>query len=396
MAERGGSGGDAAPGYIDVGQPSAIIASFSCPNMSRRIYLDHAATTPVLPEARAAMMHGLEMWANPSSPHTDGRAAKRALEDARERIKVALGWSGELIFTSSATEAASLAFARCHAVGPKPAYSAVEHDAVRRQVPEGEGLILPVRPDGWLDPQALSGWLHLAPGGLIAVQHANSETGVLQDIADIGEAVDAAGSFLLVDCAQTAGKLPLPRADLIMISAHKFGGPPGIAALLVRDLKLLVPTGGQERGYRGGTENLPAILGMAATLEARTVGIADAMKLQVRNRIQLEPRVQLAGGSIVCGDTLRTPLIGAIAMPGMSAQAQLVRLDGLGFRVSAGSACASGSMKPSHVLAAIGLDPAVAANVIRVSFSLDTTQDDVNAFAIAWTNLANEATRRAA
>ena len=364
--------------------------------MSRPIYLDHAATTPVLPQARDAMLQGLEMWANPSSPHADGRAAKRALEDARQRIKVALGWSGEIIFTASATEAAALAFARCRLVGPKPALSAVEHDAIRRQVPEGEGFILPMWPDGRLDPECLAQWLHLAPGGLIAVQHANSETGVVQDIADISEAVDAAGSFLLVDCAQTAGKLPLPPADLIIVSAHKFGGPPGIAALLVRDLKLLVPSGGQERGYRGGTENLPAILGMAAALEARAGGQVDAMDRQLAHRALLEQQVEAAGGSIVCGTSARTPLIGAIFMPNMSSEAQLVRLDGLGFRVSAGSACASGSMKPSHVLAALGLDPAFAANVIRVSFSLDTKEDEVNAFASAWTALAAQAARRAA
>ncbi len=364
--------------------------------MTRSIYLDHAATTPVLPEARAAMMLGLETWANPSSPHADGRAAKRAIEDARQRIKAALGWTGELIFTSSASEAAALAFARCRLVGPKPAISVVEHDAIRRQVREGEGWNLPVWSDGRLNPECLSEWLHLAPGGLIAVQHANSETGVVQDIADIGEAVDAAGSFLLVDCAQTAGKLPLPTADLIIVSAHKFGGPPGIAALLVRDLKLLVPTGGQERGYRGGTENLPAILGMAAALEARATSRVAAMESQLRNRVRLEEQVKLAGGSIICGECPRSPLIGAMAMPGMSAQAQLVRLDGLGFRVSAGSACASGSMKTSHVLSALELDPHVAANVIRVSFSFETSEDEVDAFADAWLALASEAAKRAA
>jgi cysteine desulfurase len=342
------------------------------------------------------MAEAFERWANPSSPHAEGRAARRALEDARARIKAALGWDGELIFTASATEAAALAVARCRQVGPKAAVSSVEHDAIRRQVPEGEGWTLAVTPDGRLDPRALADWLHLAPRGLIAVQHANSETGVLQDVAGIIEAVDAAGSFLLVDCAQTAGKLRLPPADLAIVSAHKFGGPPGIAALLCRDLNLLVPTGGQERGYRGGTENLPAILGMAAALEHVASERETAMPRQQRLREGLEHRLTSLGATVIGKGARRSPLIGAYAMPGLSAQAQLVRFDGMGFAVSAGSACASGSMKPSHVLAAMGLDEELAARVIRVSFSLTTSEAEIQAFGDAWASLAADTPRRAA
>lgn len=363
--------------------------------MKQRIYLDHAATTPVLPEARAAMGEALERWANPSSPHADGRNAKRMLEDARERIKTALGWDGDLIFTGSASEAAALALARCRMAGSKPALSIVEHDAIRRQLPAEDGFNLPVQSNGLVDLEGLATWLQLAPGGLIAVQHVNSETGVVQPIRELIEAIDAAGSHLLVDCAQSAGKLPLPPGDLLIVSAHKFGGPPGAAALLVRDLKLMVPAGGQERGYRGGTENLPAIMGMAAALELRARD-GGALERQLRNRAILDEWLEAQGGWVICRDSVRSPYIASYAMPHMSAQAQLVRLDGMGFSVSAGSACSSGSMKPSHVLEALGISPEVAARVVRVSFAPETREEDVLAFARAWQSQAVEAASRAA
>ena len=365
--------------------------------MASRVYLDHAATTPVLPAAQAAMADALGRWANPSSPHADGRAARAALEDARERIKLALGWNGELIFTSGATEAARLAFRRCWQTGPKPAISTVEHDAIRRQAPEGERWNLGVGADGLVDPEQLATWLRIAPGGLVAIQHCNSETGVLQPINEIIEATDAAGSYLIVDCAQTAGKLPLPPGDMIMVSAHKLGGPPGIGALLVRDLKLLSPEGGQEKGYRSGTENLPAVMGFAAALEALPASLeAPYLKQQLANRFLLEQRLGDHGCEAVCSDSFRSPFVGSYPMPEMSAMAQLVRFDALGIAVSAGSACSSSSMKPSHVMDALGLDPALAANVIRVSFGKQTTEDDVMAFADAWIAMADEAKSRAA
>jgi cysteine desulfurase len=363
-----------------------------------RIYLDHAATTPMLPAARAAVAAAMERWANPSSPHAEGRAAKAALEDARSRIKAALGWTGELIFTSGATEAAALAFRRCWTAGPKPMLSTVEHDAVKRQAPETERINLGVRADGHVDPEQLATWLHMAPGGLVAIQHVNSETGVIQPLPDIIEAVDAAGSFLFVDCAQSAGKLPLPPADMIAISAHKLGGPPGIGALLVRDLDLLVASGGQERGYRAGTENLPAILGFAAALDqpADEDGFPTWFERQLRNRFILEEAVEEAGGVTVCSTSFRSPMIASYHMPGVSAAAQLVQLDAMGFAVSAGPACSSGSLKQSAVLSALGLDPAFSANCIRVSFGSTTSEADVQRFAEAWRGMARRAGARAA
>lgn len=363
-----------------------------------RLYLDHAATTPLLPQAQAAMAEALEVWANPSSPHGDGRAARAVLESARSRIKQALGWNGEIIFTSGATEAARLAFRRCHLEGPKPAMSTVEHDAIRSQAGVEDRWNLGVGSNGLLDPRALGFWLGLAPGGLVAVQHANNETGIIQPLDDIVEAIDAAGSYLLADCAQSAGKIELPRADLIMISAHKLGGPPGIGALLARDLKLLVPEGGQERGYRRGTENLPAIMGFAAALEANAWDMPrlTILRRALETRLAEKGAVIAGSGNAPVEPSARLPTIGAYAMPNVSAMAQLIRFDSLGISVSAGSACSSGTTKSSHVLEALEIAPDVASRFIRVSFGPSTQLDDVMTFADAWIALAEEATGRAA
>lgn len=346
-----------------------------------RLYLDHAATTPLVPEAREAMARALADWANPGSPHLEGRAAKARLEDARARIAAALGWTGAIVFTSGATEALAIALRRAHA---RPVFASdIEHDAVFRAAPEARRLA--VGADACVDLGAL-------PEGtcLAAIQHANNETGILQPLDRIARDVRARGGVLLADCAQTAGKLPLPDADMIAISAHKFGGPPGIGALLLRDLALIAPTGGQEQGYRAGTENLPAILGMAAALEAGSAWLADAARLRER----LEAAIGAAGGEIVGQDVARIATIGAYRLPGVAANAQLVELDMAGIAVSAGSACASGSLKPSRVLAAMGLGADAASEVIRVSFGRATGESEIDRFAAVWTGIA--ARRRAA
>ena len=284
-----------------------------------RIYLDHAATTPLLPVAAEAMAHGFAIWANPSSPHRAGRAARAALEDARARIAAALGWTGEVILTSGASEALTIALTRAHA--PLVAVSAVEHEAVLRHA--GDALRLPVDRAGLVQVDEVS------PGGLVAIQHVNNETGVIQPIADLTAQVRDRGGVLLADCAQSAGKLPLPEADLIAISAHKFGGPVGIGALLVRDWALLRPTGGQERGYRGGTENMPGALAMAAALEAGRDWLARAVALRAR----LEAAIVATGGEVIAADVPRIATIGACRMPGLSANALLIRLDAMGIAV---------------------------------------------------------------
>jgi len=337
------------------------------------LYLDHAATTPLLPAARAALLEGFALWANPSSPHRAGRAARAALEDARERVKAALGWTGELVFTSGASEALSLAMQRSKA--GLVAVSAVEHEALLRQ--SGAALRLPVDARGLVDPASA------ALRGLVAVQQVNNETGVIQPLEAIAAVVREAGGVLLADCAQGAGKIALPDADLIALSAHKFGGPIGIGALLVRDWGLLEPTGGQERGYRAGTENLPGAMAMAAALEAGSGWLAEALQC----RCSLDAAITAAGGEVVAGDAPRLATIGACRMPGRSANAQLIRFDSKGIAVSAGSACSSGSLKASPVLTAMGYPHA--GEVIRVSLGRETTGEDIARFVAAWKEVAS-------
>lgn len=318
------------------------------------------------------MQDGWRIWANPSSPHAAGRAARAALEDARSRLKAALGWKGEVIFTSGASEALAIGIGRAKA--ERVLVSAVEHDAALRSA--GAALRLPVDAGGLLDRHALSAAL----GGpaLVAVQHVNSETGVVQDVSGIAALVRESGGILLCDAAQGAGKLDLPDADLIVLSAHKFGGPVGTGALLVRDWALLAPSGGQERGYRGGTEALPLVLGMVAALEAGNQWLKCASGL----RESLTHQLLEIGAEIVAPNSARSPTVAAYRMPGKSSAAQLIRFDGAGIAVSAGSACSSGSLKPSHVLTAMNY--AHPGEVIRVSIGRETTEAEIARFVAVW------------
>jgi cysteine desulfurase len=357
--------------------------------LADRLYLDHAATTPVLTVARTAVADGFSRWANPSSPHAEGRVARGALEDCRERIKAALDWDGEVIFTGSATEAITIALSRtaCDVV----LASSVEHDAVHRVVPNA--YIIPVGSDGLVAHDALVGRLGAlgARRPLVAIQSVNNETGVQQSLGVLAGVVRAANGILFVDASQSAGKLPLPNADLIAMSSHKFGGPPGVGALLVRDLAMLSASGGQERGYRTGTENLPGVLGMVAALDDPRGWIERAGEL----RAHLDAAIEAAGGQIVAKASSRLATISGYRMPGVASSAQLIQFDLAGIAISAGSACSSGSLKPSHVLAAMGWSEAEASEVIRVSFGPETNRADVYRFIEAWKRIAASAKSRA-
>ena len=373
-----------------------------------RIYLDHAATTPLLPAAREAMVDALERWHNPSSPHAEGRAAKAALEDARMRIKKALDWQGELIFTSGASEALALALQR----PDRPVLaSAVEHDAVFRAAPDAQ--LLPIGTRGQVSQDALEKALRAGPPPLVAIQHINSETGVEQPVSLLTEQVRSAGGVLVSDCSQSAGKAPLPDADMLVVSAHKLGGPPGIGALLVRDLGLLKAVGGQEFGYRAGTQNVPGAIGFATALEQFKIGKflgepSGALPMvrwlwEMRYGIlDIEYPIARAGGVYQpeAPDFESAPFFGgwiaAITMPGVSAAKQLIQFDAQGIAVSAGSACSSGTLKPSRTLAAFGVPEEAATCTIRVSFGWSTTADDIHAFLEAWLDMASEAASRAA
>lgn len=358
--------------------------------MTKRIYFDHAATTPVLPQAREAMAIAMDSWANPSSPHAEGRKANALLERAREAVRQALGWRHDVIFTSGASEAVAIAAARARV--PGRIIGATEHAIVPHEMGAGAAVVA-VGGDGLIDVGALRAEMASGPA-LVAIQHVNNETGVIQPIAAIVEAVRAAGSLSLVDCAQSAGKLPLPDADFIAVSAHKLGGPPGIGALLVRDLATLEPTGGQEKGYRRGTQDAPAAAGFAAALECRA--FVEAMPRLAELRKRLDEGVKAAGGAIIAEAGPRIANIGAVALPGASQASLLAQFDLAGFAVSAGSACASGKMKQSEVLAAMRVEPELASSFLRISFGPATSEADVDAFLAEWRRIAERAQAKAA
>lgn len=299
------------------------------------------------------------------------------LEDARHRIARALGWKGEVILTSGASEALALALGRAQV--ERRIVSAVEHEAVLRAAPGAD--VLPVK-DGEPDLEALDVLL-AAPGrAIVAVQSVNSETGtVLMPFVtgSLAARVRAAGGLLLADCSQSAGKSALPDADMIVVSAHKLGGPVGIGALLVRDFAMLAPSGGQERGYRGGTESVPGALGFAAALEAggiETWATTEDQRLGFRDALSRHGEVLSPG--LQCSHIL------AVAAPRLAANAMLIRMDSLGFAISAGSACSSGTLKPSHMLAGFGIDPDLARRTVRISIGWNTTPDDLDRFVRAW------------
>jgi cysteine desulfurase len=354
--------------------------------VSDRIYLDHASTTPILPEAAAAIGEACAVWANPSSPHAEGRKVNAMLEDARRRIAAALGWERSLIFTSGATEAISLVFER--ALAESFIVSAIEHPAVLRSAPEARQIT--VKRDGTIDLEDLDTALSRARKPLVAVQSVNNETGVIHPLDLIGERVKAAGGLLLADCAQSAGKLPLPDADFIIVAAHKFGGPPGIGALLVRDTATIEAIGGQEGGFRPGTAAVPAIMGFAAAAEADHGWYEETKRL----RAMLDAGIVDAGGEVVAGGAPRIATISAYRMPGVPGASQMMQLDLAGIAVSAGSACASGSLKTSHVLRAMGWSEDEAREVIRVSFGRSTRESDIHALLGEWRALFGK--RRAA
>ena len=363
--------------HVAIGRNPAVLSS------QQRLYLDHAATTPIIPQARAALQRGLDAWANPSSPHAEGRASRALLEEARSTIADVLNWRHDVIFTSGASEAIEIVAKRAHVAGR--AHGATEHPIVGHTMGAGSKVI-PVDRDGLIDEAALAAILAEGPA-LVAIQQANNETGVIQPLERLGPMIREAGSLLLVDCAQSAGKLSLPDADFIAACAHKLGGPPGIGVLLVRSLGTLEAVGGQEKGYRRGTQDAPNALAFAAALGARAYDMDRLAALRAR----LEENVKATGGVVIGEGALRIPTIGAIAMSGAASASLLVQLDLAGIAVSAGSACSSGAMKASHVLAAMDVPPEIAGSFLRISFGPDTSEADVDRFLAEWRRIAARA-----
>lgn len=299
-----------------------------------------------------------------------------------------LDWRHDVIFTSGASEAIEIAARR--AIHSRRAHSSTEHAIVPHAMGT-DSRIIPVDPNGLVDEETLDRLLDEGPG-LVAIQHVNNETGVIQPLDRLAPRIREAGSLLLADCAQSAGKLPLPEADFIAACGHKLGAPPGIGVLLVRDLATLGAVGGQEKGYRRGTQDAPNALAFAAALAARAWDLNRLASLRSR----LEAGVRESGGLIIAEESLRIPTIGAVSLPGAASASLLVQFDLAGIAVSAGSACSSGAMKGSAVLVAMGISAEVAAGFIRISFGPSTSEGDVDRFLVEWRRFGERIAARAA
>jgi cysteine desulfurase len=357
---------------------------------SRLTYLDYNASAPVRPAVAAAVAEALAFAGNPSSVHRAGRAARRMVEAARAEVAALVGTgANEVVFVSGGSEANHLALkgGGRHRI----LVSAVEHDSVLAAVPDAERL--PVTASGVLDLAVLAERLAADDRpALVSVMLANNETGIIQPIAPIAEIVHARGGLLHCDAVQAAGKLPLARAllgaDLLSLSAHKLGGPQGIGALIVAPEIALAPLqggGGQERGRRAGTENVPGIVGFGRACALATEGIAACARLaELRDDAERRLLAMAPGARIFGTGSPRLPNTLCIAMPGVPAATQVIALDLAGVMVSAGAACSSGKVRPSHVLRAMGATAEEAASAIRISLGWDSHAADIDHLVEAW------------
>ncbi len=356
-------------------------------------YLDNNATTPLDERVLESMLPWLHnRRGNPSSVHAPGRAARAAIGTAREQVADLVGTHpGQVVFTSGGTESNNLAL-KGIAGTTAPAHllvSAIEHASVlgpaRALRARGWRLgLVPVDEAGRVTPQNVRTALH-PDTRLVSVMWANNETGVVQDVPAIAVVAREAGALLHTDAVQAAGKLPLDflasGAHLMSVSAHKLYGPAGIGALIVDpavELEPLLHGGGQERGRRGGTENVAAIVGFgtAAELARRTLAARSAHLRELRDALETAVR-KLPGVRVLAADADRLPNTSQLLVPGIEGETLLMNLDREGVAVSSGSACASGKSEPSHVLLAMGVDPDLARCAIRVSLGVDNTHADV-------------------
>lgn len=357
-------------------------------------YLDNNATTALDPRVLDAMMPYLTgPYGNPSSAHRFGKAARAAIDIARQQVAGLVGaQANEVVFTSGGTEANNFAIKGVAAANPgkQVVYSAVEHPCVIEPVEQleragGRVAVLPVNDQGVVDLSALKSMVASQATSLVSVMAANNETGAIQPIADIADILRGSDVLLHSDAVQAAGKLPIEfnHVDLMSLSSHKIHGPKGAGALLLRKTVYLSPLlhgGGQEGGLRAGTENLAAIVGFGAAAE-----------LAFQEREQRSAHCKLLSQSFVQGiaqwpdiqifsaEVPRLDNTVQISVPGVDGETLLMLLDQRGVAVSSGSACHAGSGKPSHVLLAMGVDNLVARGAIRVSFGKDNNQADVNA-----------------
>lgn len=360
------------------------------------VYLDWNATAPLRPEARTAATAALDVTGNPSSVHAAGRAARRLVETAREQVAALVGASArEVVFTSGGTEANMLALSP--SLGDTLLVSAIEHPSVKCGGRFAAVEEIPVTAQGIVDLAALERLLAGRTRPLVSLMLANNETGVIQPVAAAAALVHAAGGLLHVDAVQGPGRIECDflasGADLMTLSSHKIGGPQGVGALIRREgltVEPLVKGGGQERGARAGTENVPGIAGFGAAAEAtRTLWRDEAARMNpLRDRFESGIR-SVSPKAVIFGDTVeRLPNTALFAVAGMKAETAVIALDLEGVAVSSGAACSSGKVAPSHVLAAMGIAPELARGAIRVSLGYATTDGDVGTILNAWGKLA--------
>lgn len=379
--------------------------------MSERAYLDWNATAPLRPEARAAMGAALDVVGNPSSVHREGRQARVLVEAARAQVAALVGGSAKQVsFTSGGTEANVFALSQwvTEALSSRICgcvlVSEIEHPSVLAggRYSADSTQKIPVSPSGIVDTVRLQEMLDAAvragTAPLVSVMLANNETGVVQPIRAVADLVHAAGGVLHVDAIQAAGRMPCDLealgADLLTLSAHKIGGPMGVGALVRRDDALHLPVplirgGGQERGLRAGTENLPGIAGFGAAAAAahRDLETVGARLADLRRRLEEGIRAATPRATIFGADVERVPNTTLFAVPGMKAETAVIAFDLEGVAVSSGAACSSGKVQTSHVLEAMGVAPDLARGAVRISLGWDTDETDLERFQSAWRKL---------
>jgi cysteine desulfurase len=384
--------------------------------MTQRTYLDWNATAPLRPEAKEALAVALELTGNPSSVHAEGRAARALVETARALVAELVGGEpANVIFTSGGTEANVVALSPEIQIGRQSArdrllISAVEHPSVTaggRFRPD-QVEILPVDAHGVVDLGALEVRLAaLAAEGarpLVSVMLANNETGVIQPVAEVASVVHRHGALLHVDAVQAAGRIAVDinalEADLLTLSAHKIGGPQGIGALIKRDEALrivpLIRGGGQERGLRGGTENVAGIAGFGAAAAAagRDLAVTVGRMLALRDALEHGLR-QVEPATVIFGSAAeRLPNTTLFTVAGLRAETAIIAFDLAGVALSSGAACSSGKVQPSHVLAAMGVDPALAKGAVRVSIGWDSNEADIECCLAAWRTVSGALLKR--
>ena len=373
--------------------------------MPDRVYLDWNATTPLRPEARAAMAAAWDFCGNPSSVHAEGRQARRLVEEARAAVAAAVGaLPRNVVFTSGGTEANALALTPGLRRGSGPPVerllvSAIEHASVLAggRFPTEAIRTIGVTSAGLLDLDRLGATLEGGPPALVSVMLANNETGAVQPVAEAAEIVHAAGGLLHVDAIQALGKISFDinvlHSDLVTVSGHKIGGPKGVGAVAlaegVRGLEPWLRGGGQELGHRAGTENVAGIAGFgAAATAAMGARESDAIRLEsLRNRLERGLR-ETTGAIVFSGDVPRLPNTTLFTVPGLKAETAVIGFDLEGIAVSSGSACSSGKVQPSHVLKAMGFGPEIAEGAVRLSLGWSTSPTDIDRCLKAWRKLA--------